>query len=308
MRLDFNVLWVDDQPGAVAAQRTAIANGMEAEGFEFSPTMCTSLDEVQAQIANDVFNDQVDLILVDWDLGNAVRGEAVISEIRDNIRYKEVIFYSARNSAEALRTLAAANGLEGIYCASREDLVDEVLGVFESLVKKVLDLDHTRGIVLGSTSDIDQMIIECVDAVHGKLGEKEREALVKEALQIISARMKEHADAFQALQGAATMATLLKAHAHFTAADRLRILARALKQDAFKAHEPSRASVTKYIQEVVPKRNDLGHKVLLPDGRTMAIAVVGGEKTISVDEMRELRRLILNLRSDFRSLRDALRA
>lgn len=307
MRLDFNVLWVDDQPGAVAAQRTAIRNGMEQEGFEFNPTMCRSLAEVQAQIADDVFNDQVDLILVDWDLGGAVEGQQVIAEIRDSIRYKEVIFYSAMNSADALRKLASDNGLEGIYCASRADLVDEVLGVFESLIKKVLDLDHTRGIVMGSTSDIDQLIIECVDAVHGKLNEREQAALVAEALTIIDTRMKEHAAAFATLQGAATMAALLKAHGHFTAIDRLRILSRALKQEAFKDHQGSREWVVKYISDVVPKRNDLGHKVLLPDGRTMAIAVIGGEKTISIDEMRELRKLILSSRGEFRALRDALR-
>ena len=114
MRLDFNVLWVDDQPGAVAAQRTAISGRMEEEGFDFSPTMCRSIAEVQAQISSDVFNDQVDLILVDWDLGQAVKGQDVISEIRDSIRYKEVIFYSANNSADALRALASECGLEGI--------------------------------------------------------------------------------------------------------------------------------------------------------------------------------------------------
>ena len=43
-------------------------------------------------IADDVFNDQVDLILVDWDLGQAAKGETVISEIRDPIRYKGVYF------------------------------------------------------------------------------------------------------------------------------------------------------------------------------------------------------------------------
>lgn len=306
MRLDFNVLWVEDQPGAVAAQRTAIANHMESEGFEFRPTMCSSLADVQAQIADDVFNDQVDLILVDWDLGQNTEGQDVIARIRDSIRYKEVIFYSAHNSVDVLRTLASDNGLEGIYCASRTDLVDEVKGVFESLVKKVLDLDHTRGIVMGSTSDIDQLVIEIVTAIHEKLGKAEQEQVVKEALETIAERMDAHQRAFEALKGSATMAALLESHAHFTANDRLRTLSRVLALEAFQAHHGSRAHVVTYIQDVVPKRNDLGHKVLLPDGRTMAIAVIGSEKSISIDEMRELRRLILSLRGEFRSLRNAL--
>ena len=55
--------------------------------------------------------------------------------------------------------MASEAGIEGIYCAERENLPDEVIGVFESLIKKVLDLDHTRGIVMGGrvTSTIPSM-------------------------------------------------------------------------------------------------------------------------------------------------------
>ena len=75
MRLDFNVLWVDDQPNAVSAQITRIKAQMESEGFSFRPTQCKSLTEVEALIAEDVFQDEVDLILVDWDLGGGVHGQ-----------------------------------------------------------------------------------------------------------------------------------------------------------------------------------------------------------------------------------------
>src|SRR5580698_10169634 len=121
---------------------------MLEHGFEFRPRLCRSLEEVRAFLASDedVFTDAIDLILVDWDLGSGAHGEAAIAEIRDAIRYKDVVFYSAQNPAETLRELAFKTGLEGVYCTSREGLVEEVLGVFESLVKKVLDLDHTRGI------------------------------------------------------------------------------------------------------------------------------------------------------------------
>jgi hypothetical protein len=169
MRLDFNVLWVDDQPDAVTEQVTAIAAGMVDEGFEFRPILCQSLDETRDYLAGDVFSDEIDLVLVDWNLGRGVEGQEAIAAIRESIQYKDVVFYSGNNDVNELRRLAFDVGLEGIYCATRPVLVDEVLGVFESLVKKVLDLDHTRGIVMGATSDIDQMVVESVDAVHGKL-------------------------------------------------------------------------------------------------------------------------------------------
>jgi hypothetical protein len=60
------------------------------------------------------------------------------------------------------------------------------------------------------------------------------------------------------------------------------------------------------MEEVVPKRNDLGHKILLPDGKTAAIAMLSGAKEMSVDEMRDLRRLLLDLRGEFRGLLDSI--
>lgn len=38
---------------------------MAGEGFSFNPTQCRTIDEVEALIAGDVFQDEVDLILVD---------------------------------------------------------------------------------------------------------------------------------------------------------------------------------------------------------------------------------------------------
>ena len=177
--------------------------------------------------------------------------------------------------------------------------------MFNSLVKKVLDLDHTRGIVMGATSDIDQMVIEVVDAVHGKLDAAEQAAMVKDALGIIEKRTKEHADALARLKGDANMAALVKAHMLFTANDRLRVLSRVLELKQFEAHHDRRASVVTYINDVVPKRNRLGHKVLTPEGKATGIAIGLGE-VMSIDEMRDLRKLILNLRGEFRGLRDGL--
>ena len=307
MRLDFNVLWVDDQPNRVKAQITGIKTRMRAEGFNFSATLCRSSEDVLKRISDTVFNDQIDLIMVDWDLGHDVQGQNVIADIRDSIRYKEVIFYSAASNPDTLRKLAATAGLEGVYCASRDTLVDEVVGVFGSLVKKVLDLDHTRGIIMGSTSDIDHVVLECVTAVHQGMQDAEKTAFVQEVLMLVQDRIGKHAKDLDALQNDSSMAALLKAHHLFTANDRLRMLSRILKQEKFKDQKKARASVVTYMNKVVPRRNDLGHKMLLPDGKTMAIAMVGGEKYFSEEEMRDLRRTILGLREEFQTLKDVLR-
>lgn len=308
MRLDFNVLWVDDQPDRVGAQITAITKRMQEEGFHFVPTLCQSVDEVKKAIAADVFTDEVDLILVDWDLGNGAVGQDAIAEIRATVPYKDVVFYSAQTDAmDALRKAAFDKGVEGIYCASREQLVDEVFGVFESLVKKVLDLDHARGIVMGATSDLDHIVNECLLVVHGKLDQGGKDAMLKDGLGYIQKRIEALTETAKKLEGAKTLAEFFEYHMILTANDRLRMLAGALKAGTFAAHKGYRPHIVAYQQKVVPDRNILGHMVLVPEGKPTSVTDSKG-KAMSVQETRELRRLILDLRVQFRNLLAALQA
>jgi len=305
MRLDFNVLWIDDQPRHVEAQIKSIAKQMEEEGFDFKPTLCRDLTSMRDAIASSVFGDEVDLVLVDWDLGGNTEGHNAIAEVREGVRYKDVVFYSAQTTPDKLRELAFSNGLEGVYCASRQDLVGEVIGVFESLVKKVLDLDHARGIVMGATSDIDYMVTECLSAIHKQLDDKGRKAMVAYALERLNAQMAELQDRAARLQAATTIEGFLDDPLMFTAMERLRFLSRALKT-TFKRYKDSRPAITSYMENVVPKRNILGHQVLEREGVPRQFVDRKGNK-FGLDDIRELRRLILNLRADFRSLLTALR-
>lgn len=303
MRLDFNVLWVDDQPKAVDAQITRIKTRMADEGFNFNPTQCKSMAEVEALIAGNVFQDEIDLILVDWDLGGGVHGQDVIELIRQVAQYKDVVFYSAQTQAN-LRQQVFDKKLEGIYCTTREDLVEEVLGVFESLVKKVLDLDHTRGIVMGATSDIDHMIHSCLLHIEAKLDDTGKKTLVDQAVKRVQERVKDIAKQGEKLGTATNVETILKAHMIFGANDRLRMLRRLLEGDAI--HAQSVDTIKSYMDNVIPDRNVLGHMILAPEGRPQAVVNIEGEQ-INLDRMRTLRKTILGLREDFRTLVDTLK-
>lgn len=307
MRLDFNVLWVDDQPSYLDAQIVAIKARMAEEGFSFNPTQCTTIGEVEALIAGDVFQDEVDLIMVDWDLGNDVKGQDVIERIRQVVRYKDVIFYSSLTPAADLRQLAFNQKLEGVYCASKGELVEEVLGVFEALVKKVLDLDHTRGIVMGATSDIDHLVNTCLATAHSKLNDEGKDKFIGEALRRIADKVKNVSKQGEKIKNEPSVDALFKAHMLFTSDDRLRMLATILGMDEFGAHAGARGTIETYRTDVVQERNALGHMVLAPEGKPQAVETTEG-KLVSLDEMRNLRKLILGLREDFRALADALKA
>jgi hypothetical protein len=295
MRLDFNVLWVDDQPASVAAQITSIKSKMAAEGFDFKPRQCMTIAEVESVIHE-----------VDWDLGNEMHGEDAIERIRQIVQYKDVVFYSGQATALELRTKVYERQLEGVYCAGRAELVTEVIGVFESLIKKVLDLDHTRGIVMGATSDIDYMVKTCLAVAHDKLDEAGKVDLIRDALRRVQKKVDSLTKQGQKLQAAQNMEDIFKAHMLFTSDDRLRMLGNILERAEYTSYSAGVATVNSYREGVVRERNTLGHAVLVPQGKPSSVIDDVGN-TVDIEKMRELRKLILNLRADFRSLLDAMR-
>lgn len=305
MRLDFNILWVEDQADDVRATRDALTRRIGSEGFQMRPTLCATVAEVEGKLADNVFTDEIDLVLVDWELGSGDRGQDAIETIRERIAHKDIIFYSSLTDTQDLRRLAFEKQLGGLYFAHRNDLVEEVVGVFDSLVKKALDLDHIRGIVMGATSDIDQLVREALSYAHDRCEPEEQERIIEEMVQLLDAKVPNLKKRVDKLKKNPAIASLLKAHLTFTANDGLRILDRILGLDAFVDQAAYRDALQRYIQDVVPKRNILGHRVLLPDNKPGIAGIDEGEH-ITFEELKELRQVLLSLRERFRALHGSL--
>ena len=75
----------------------------------------------------------------------------------------------------------------------------------------------------------------------------------------------------------------------------------------FEAYATSVKTVQAYREGVVHDRNTLGHAVLVPKGKASSVVDDTG-KEVDIAQMRELRKLILNLRTDFRALLDAMQS
>ncbi|MCY4641515.1 MAG: hypothetical protein OXC41_02280 [Gammaproteobacteria bacterium] len=296
MRLNFNVLWVEDQPDRVQAQAYAIKRHVAELAFEFVPKFCESIAKLKEEISDDLFTDEIDLVLVDYDLGSGELGQNAIVEIREVLQFKDVVFYSAHYETQQLRQITFENELEGIFCARRDDLVDEVFGIFESLTRRVLDLDHTRGIVMGATSDIDNIFKDCLIALYRKLGNEGQGKFSEEANNIVKNKLGKYTKKVDKFQKAPELLALLEQHEIFTSNDRLRILVRMLRSDTFKEYAGYEDAVVRYQQQIIPKRNVLGHQVI----------GLEGPQNIGIDEMRELRRSLLELRSQFRDMHSAV--
>ena len=149
------------------------------------------------------------------------------------------------------------------------------------------------------------MIHSCVLHIEAKLDEIGKKSLVEQAMVRVQERVEDIARQGKRLGTATNVATILEAHMVFGASDRLRMLLRLLESDAI--HAQSADTIRCYLEKVVPDRNVLGHMVLAPEGRPQSVVNIEGRE-ISLDNMRALRKTILGLREDFRTLVDALKA
>jgi CheY-like chemotaxis protein len=165
MRLDFNVLWIENQQDSVQSQKERLEHLIRQEGFRLRVTFASSVEDALKYLAEDIYTDHVDLILMDYDLGPGMKGNEGLVEVRHKVPYRDIVFYSSQ--AGDLLDMVLKAKVQGIYCSTRQELPDTAIGVFGILVKKVIDIDHARGIVMGATSDIDHYIMDCLVTSFG---------------------------------------------------------------------------------------------------------------------------------------------
>lgn len=257
MRMDFNILWVEDQQDRVQSFKERLERLVRGEGFRLQVKFVNSVDEAVTSLGDDVYTDHVDLVLMDYDLGPGKKGDEGLVEVRRLIPYRDVIFYSSK--ADELLKMVLERGVEGVFCSTRDDLPDRCFGVFESLIKKVVDIDHSRGIVMGSTSDIDHFVMDALVASFDRCDDDGKAAALAHVLKDVEKMRARFEQAAKDISAVKHLADLFDYHAFYTSVDRLELLRKVLKAVAPDAHKSNDASLIDYIQQTLPRRNDLAH-------------------------------------------------
>lgn len=303
MRLDFNVLWVEDQQSRVKAQSERINTLVNKEGFRLQVKFASSVDEATRYLSDSIYGDHIDLILMDYDLGAGGRGDDGIDKARKYFPYKDIVFYSSQ--ASDLLSMVASKNMQGVFCSTRDDLPDTVVGAFEVLVKKVLDIDHSRGIVMGATSDIDQYVNDCLVAVF-EGGDDECRT---KTLAVLAKHMKAKRKCFDKetclIEAIKHVSELFEMHSVYTSNDRLRLLKNALEIEG--AYSDKVEIIQKYLKETVPRRNILAHVRVEADGFSRKLFDYGGNE-LTNEHMKALRQELMEYQDFIESLSAELKS
>lgn len=301
MNLDFKILWVEDQPELINDYSEYLELELKRLGFKAIFITATGYDKVLELMDSQPKDDDYDLILVDFDLGDSGgQGDDAARKIRDKFPHREMVFYSG-HSPEKLRTAAADKKIDGVYFAHRPDLVDDVFSVIENMLRKVVDLSHTRGIIMAETSEIDHCIEQCLNSSFERLTDDRKKAFHNNIVEIIHERYREQQGKLDKLTDHKKFPELLASNHIMTSFDKTRAMLRFLNSYTQIPNKKTHYNTVKdYQEKFQPIRNSLAHgTVTKRDGNKILKFL---EEEINEETMRKWRVELMGYREQIKAI------
>ena len=155
MRLIFRLLVVDDNPTSIESAVRGLNNHLQVVGFSLETSYADDLTDVGIRHLARHKGKDFDLVIIDFNLGGAgTDGADAAARMRRELPYTDIIFYSSDPAADLLGKLAAKQ-VAGVFVAGRLNLDDDLKGVADTIIKKVVDLCHMRGAAMAEVADMD---------------------------------------------------------------------------------------------------------------------------------------------------------
>lgn len=206
MNLNYTILWYDDDQDFFESKDMGpIEEAITSWGFRLQIVPVHNAVELQK------FKpfDQFDMLVVDFDLGGDEHGDQFIRSVRDQNVFAEIIFYSMKESGELWQAVGGKQ-LEGIFVANKRSIDQKLIRVARQSVRKVLDLENMRGIVMSEVGDLDALLGAIFErAMHGVTPEQ-RQQVFDRFHEKVSEQHKEFQDALSAFRDAPSIEGLIE--------------------------------------------------------------------------------------------------
>ncbi len=163
MRIDYNVLWFENEKTWLNPTRKNLKNFLEDYGFKLQVTEEKD-DSNLGNIINDIKNNvlDIDIIFMDYKLAKEQKGDAFIKSIREKELFTEIIFYSMEPNIKTIIE-DSVGSVEGIYYSTRNNFLDKVKTVIKHTIKKVQEVNSMRGLIMSAVSDLDEKMFSIIE-------------------------------------------------------------------------------------------------------------------------------------------------
>ncbi|WP_164270540.1 response regulator [Stenotrophomonas sp. B1-1] len=298
MKLTYRVLWFDDNELFFDSLDIDLLQKRVSDwGFLLDCKLVTSAEEFTKEAPYS----QYDLLVVDYRLEGIGEGQDFIREVRDQQVFTEIIFYSS-NATDELWNKIREKKLEGVFVANRRNIEDRVISVGHQSLRKVLDLDNMRGIVMAEVGDLDQSLMRVIRSAfpHIETGKRlelfDRFHSKTTEFQNAGARKLESFRENPSIDGLLELCDSSKLWQNFNRAKKqigaLQIIA-----------------IGNYEDEILTPRNHLAHGVASTDGSgDVRFSHRNNDYIFNEAVGTELRKKIIEYKGAFRAIETALQA
>nr|WP_312392576.1 hypothetical protein [Stenotrophomonas geniculata] len=290
MKLEYRMLWFDDQRSSIEPAIKRIEAIISRLGFQPHVDLRIVEAGMEDPLAGIPDEDDVDLVMMDWKLGGQHDGAKLTRRLRQKYRNTDVVFYSSE-TAKRLRELIFNEDIDGVYCCNRDQLGDRVSGIIQGQLRRVLDLDHMRGIVMAATSDLDHGMIECLEVIQRISYPDNKPEFAAIVSETITARMLSKIEDIRDFERKGRLDKLLR-DPNFGATQRLEMLLSEIAKIGDQLSEPHLIEHLEVYQgEIISPRNDFAHRKA--EKKNGKIFLQGREAHYDQEKMRELRLRLL---------------
>lgn len=298
MNLNYTILWYDDDRDFFESLDKEPIEEMIAS-WGFRPQIVPVHDSSELQQFAPF--DQFDMLVVDFKLGGDEHGDQFIRGIRDQNIFAEIIFYSTSASSELWQAVHDKQ-LEGVYVTNKAGIHQKLLRVAQQSVRKVLDLENMRGIVMSEVGDLDELLENIFTLAMQGVTEEQRKLVFDGFIEKSREPDKKFEEALQAFEKEPSIGKLLQL---CDSSDK-----RVQNFNRVKKHHPllkDKNFSDEYQKEILWPRNCLGHGVpkRKEDG-SFIFHHRGKEYIFDDDVSHALRKKILEYKSAFTEIAETL--
>lgn len=293
MKLTYSILWFDDTESFFDAFDREYLEG-EIRKWGFAPRIVPVTTE--ADFKRHEPYEAFDLLVVDYNLEQYGHGQKFIAQVREHQVFTEVIFYSAGNKGDLWDAIHKEK-LEGVYVADRGAVGSKIIRVGHQAVRKVLDLENMRGIVMAEVAELDLLLDSILARAIDGLPEEARAEFFKRFHKSATEQADQHSALLAVFSETPTTEILMQLSGsakRWHNFNRLKKLQERL----------AKAAIGDYEKDIVHPRNHLAHGIAAshPETGGTVFRFSGKEYHFDNEVSIKLRHTIMEYKSAFEQI------
>jgi hypothetical protein len=150
MKIDFSILWVDDNRDFVDSLKPQLNKWMDEHGLGLTIHWRPG----EAGIYTDLTKNEVELIVLDYKLKGGKKGDAIISEIREKGFLEDIIFYTT----DAIPNNMFEVPPDGVFFVARGDAKDRIKDLISLKIRRSSDLATLRGWIVADAIELESIM------------------------------------------------------------------------------------------------------------------------------------------------------